>query len=168
MVEMGEAAAVNKDARLPGQGVVPAFGVDGGDTHQDLLDRAGRIQLDDLSWDTGDFARWYGPFGSPEEEKPPRAGRVTVKVLLGVLNALGLLFAANLSFLRLSDRLDDQVDRPEVVLLWALAAVATAIVALPVAAVAVRARWIGRGWLVMPAFVLGVALLGICTVAPDL
>ena len=99
---------------------------------------------------------------------PPRTGQVTVKVVLGVLNAIGLLFAANLSYLRLSDRLDDQVDRPEIVLLWALAAVVTAVVALLVAAVAVRARWIGRGWLVVPAVVLGVALLGICTVAPDL
>lgn len=72
MVEMEEAAALDKDARLPGQGVVPEFGVDGGDrsdTHQNLLDRAGNIQLDEESWDTGDFARWNAPLGSPEEEK---------------------------------------------------------------------------------------------------
>lgn len=99
---------------------------------------------------------------------PPRAGQVTVKVLLGLLNALGLLFTVNLLYLRFSSRLDGQVDTPEIILLYALAAAVAAIVALPIAGVAIRAKWIGRGWLVVPVVVLGTAILGICTVAPDL
>lgn len=99
---------------------------------------------------------------------PSRAGQVTVKVLLGLLNAVGLLIILNVLYLRLSSRLDGQIDTPEIILLYALAAAVTAVVALPIAGVAIRAKWIGRGWLVVPVVVLGTAILGICTVAPDL
>lgn len=45
--EMNEAASVDDDVRLPGQGIVPPFGVDSTDfseTHQDLMNRAATVK----------------------------------------------------------------------------------------------------------------------------
>jgi hypothetical protein len=78
MVEMDEAAALDTDVRLAGQGVMPPFGVDSTnlfDTHQNLCDRAGTSASTMLSWDTGDFVSWYTPIIGDSEKSTNSSSR---------------------------------------------------------------------------------------------
>jgi hypothetical protein len=95
-------------------------------------------------------------------------GPVAVKVVLGVLNALGLFLAFSVWWLRLSGRLTGEPDAPEIILLTALFAAAPAVLALLVGAVAVRVRWVDARWLAIPVAVILAAVVGVCTVAGDL
>jgi hypothetical protein len=64
MAEMAEAAAIDEHVRLPGQGVVPTFGVDTtnlSSTHQDVRNRAESFGGDDMTWNTADSAKWEVP-----------------------------------------------------------------------------------------------------------
>jgi hypothetical protein len=71
MTEMGEAAAIDTDVRLPGQGVVPPYGVDAtnlSSTHQDIRNRAENVRYDDMTWHTDDSIRWFPGIGDKEAE----------------------------------------------------------------------------------------------------
>ena len=72
LVEIGEAGMVNKESRLPGQGAVPVFGVDGADgvsdIHEDLRRRvlatSGNVPAE---WDPA--SAMYGKYVDPDREQ---------------------------------------------------------------------------------------------------
>lgn len=68
--EMAEAAALDSDVRLSGQGTVPPFGVDGGNLsglHAHIRDEAHSFGLSGPTWGTGDFIRWNTPLPGESE-----------------------------------------------------------------------------------------------------
>jgi hypothetical protein len=99
---------------------------------------------------------------------PSRAGRVITWMVFGPLNALGLLLAANLWWLRLSGRLANEVDAAEIVLFFAFAAGAVSLLTLILAVLAVRLRWLATWWLGLPAFVLAATAIGVSSLAGHL
>jgi ABC-type transport system involved in cytochrome bd biosynthesis fused ATPase/permease subunit len=95
-------------------------------------------------------------------------GRTAVRIVIAFHDALGVLLAVNLWWLRLSGRLAGDVDAAEIVLLYAIATGVVAVLALTVTAIASIAKSVTARWLAIPVGVLVVAIIAVCTVAGDL
>ena len=77
LAEIGEAGMLNKESRLPGQGAVPAFGIDGQDgrtdLHEDLRRRVSSTSADlPAEWDP--ISAFHGKYVDPEHEQQYKMG----------------------------------------------------------------------------------------------